>query len=277
MQNLKGEYFISAEVEDVLAQFVKDMQVIQTFDNGKTRVLFKAKRLGNRIEVKGRMYDSISHSGAKSGSKDGETADDVEGFSYEVSKIKDGRSSVVGSCINEFPFIQMLYCKYLARMGTAFDAKWGASVEDRLQEIEAEIENEKGGHWELTDWTSNPETGMTLRYLAFIPDSPNSMEPGGMEVGAAPTAVAETESATLRDGHGELTGELPEAWWAKVQNSEDRIIIENLRQGLSAKTAALALDRQIKTITNRESVLRKILGPEVLPLRRDLRGRKLRP
>jgi hypothetical protein len=59
-----------------------------------------------------------------------------------------------------------------------------------------------------------------------------------------------------------------------TQDSDDDVILDNLRRGLSPKYAAKTLGVDEKTIYNKEAILRKELGSEKVPFRQAWRNPK---
>jgi hypothetical protein len=84
--------------------------------------------------------------------------------------------------------------------------------------------------------------------------------------------------AMQRHMNAEIPSDLdePHEWWeAKVANEDDRLIIKLLRKGEPPDEARRRLSIGTnKTILNRESDLRRSLGPEIVPFRTAWRNRK---
>jgi len=52
----KIEHAMDGKVDDILTRLEANIQIIENYENEKTRIVFRAKREGNKIVVSGTMY-----------------------------------------------------------------------------------------------------------------------------------------------------------------------------------------------------------------------------
>lgn len=144
------------------------MQIIESFEDEGSRVTFHSKRNDNTIEV----FHKMRVDGEKS------TLPGSLSFSFEVEKVTDTKSLIIGKYQDENIHIEKLYYTYLARLGGVFSANFKESTTKRLAEIKAEIERESGVHWGWTKWRVDKRTGFRTRAYALIPNDPEPAQIG---------------------------------------------------------------------------------------------------
>jgi hypothetical protein len=163
------ELAIDGKVDDILAWLEKDLQVIDSFEGEKIRVVYRSKRDKNSIVVTGTLFEVNAASMPTQISGFG----DCEGFIFEVSRITDERSKITGLISHDLRlFNEKNYCLYLARLGEAFNAEWKQEIRALYQSITEELEKEQGWHWGTVEKTDSA-TGRTWTYhSAKIPNEP---------------------------------------------------------------------------------------------------------
>jgi len=154
----KLEFAMNEEVDDVLKQLEKDLQNIESYQNEKNEIDFRAVRVKNKIDVYGVrsiLNEHLMPVKVK--------PYPIEALTFEVSKIrKNDKGCLIRTFIayddisNERNlFVEKLYYTCVARLGYVFDTEWKKEAKEKLEEIETEME--KGQRWQYWSYRNFPE------------------------------------------------------------------------------------------------------------------------
>jgi hypothetical protein len=172
------EIAVDKRIDVILAWLEKDITDSVRFERlefGALSISFYSERKESLIDIRSRIFEKSTNE-----LHEGESV-----ARYEVSRVTNinddesyNRSILKFTCdIDHLQYERIAYF-YLARLGIAFKTPWADEINKKLDEIRTAIEKEQGGHWGLTDWKIDEQTGQQFRSLALIPDAPEPAATG---------------------------------------------------------------------------------------------------
>jgi len=259
----KIEYPISEKIDDVLNWLEKDLQKpIERIEGDKVRATFESKRTGNTIEVRHNLYDVLT----------GEHFGGDVSFLFELEKVADSKSIIIGKYAVENIHIEKLFYLYLARLGGVFHADFKESVTARLAEIQAQIEKEQGGRMGFTEWRTIEGTGIKMRSYGIIP---NDM----LTIDAAQAAEPPIGTGKAEDQELKYEAILEQANFEDT-TGWDMTLIQMWNDGHSCVEVARSVGVGKARVQNRKSEIRRMLGKKngfiVLPKDKDRKAQMVK-